>query len=317
MTLSEKCRALERLLASMPPASVLQKPPSNSAADLDTLGGRAPFPMDLMLARLGGFTEILSDTRDVGTPIDAAIEQMLLADLGLVAAYLRCQADDLSARLNAAISELREAQSELADALLATLATPPEAAGGSGHTAGKPDTLTALGVKHRTDKALHHKFTEDYNTVLEPVRFEVTSLLEIGVCKGRSVRMWLDYFPNATITCIDNRDVGAFLEGLDRVEFLQCAQSDYRTDRVFDIIVDDASHRVKDQQDTFSNLLGNWRRCYIIEDLQTSGDPEYGYDGTNSTIAFLQDFQRRNESTFHVKIITKDSGSITSIVTRR
>jgi len=137
------------------------------------------------------------------------------------------------------------------------------------------------------------------------------------VCKGRSIRMWLDYLPNARITCIDSMDVASFVRGLDRVEFLQCAQSEYRTDQVFDVIVDDGSHLVKDQQDTFVNLLNNWSRCYILEDLHTSALKEYGFDGTNSTIDFLRAFQTQHEADFNVEIIEANNGSITSIITRK
>lgn len=179
------------------------------------------------------------------------------------------------------------------------------------------DPLTELGIKYGTDKAFDHKFTEDYNRVFEPVRFDVTSVLEIGVCKGRSIRMWLDYFPNATIWCIDSMDVASFVQGHERVRFHQCSQSEYRTSQVFDIIIDDGSHLVKDQQDTFTNLLHNWQLFYVVEDLHTSNSEDYGFDGTNSTIDFLRDFQRNNESRFNIEIIKKKEDSITSIISRK
>ena len=273
--------------------------------------------MDLMLARIEGCAGILSHGPDPRTPVDVAIEQVLLADLGLVTAYLRGQTDDLSARLGEAAADLCEAESELGESLPVDPSRPAEQAASGDDAKAALDTLTVLGIRHGTDKAFHHGFTAAYNSVLEPVRFDVKSLLEIGVCKGRSIRMWLDYLPNARIACIDSMDVASFVRGLDRVEFQQCAQSEYRTDQVFDVIVDDGSHLLKDQQDTFVNLLNNWSRCYILEDLHTSSLAEYGFDGTNSTIDFLREFQRQHEADFHVEIVEARNGSITSIITRR
>lgn len=178
------------------------------------------------------------------------------------------------------------------------------------------DALTALGVKYKTDKALSHKFTEDYHRVFEPVRFDVKSVLETGVCKGRSIKMWLDYFPNAVVSGIDAMDVASYMPVHARARFQQCAQSEYRPGEVFDIIIDDGSHQMKDPQDTFINLLESWRLFYVLEDLHTSNNKDYGFDGTNSTIDFLREFQRKNEGSFNVEIITKKADSITSIISR-
>lgn len=178
------------------------------------------------------------------------------------------------------------------------------------------DPLTLLGIKYGTDKALSHKFTEDYHRVFEPVRFDVKSVLEIGVCKGRSIKMWLDYFPNAIVSGIDAMDVASYMPGHQRARFQQCAQSEYRASEVFDIIIDDGSHQMRDQQETFINLFQNWRLFYVLEDLHTSNNPEYGFDGTNSTIEFLREFQKKNEGRFNVEIVEKKADSITSIISR-
>ena len=179
------------------------------------------------------------------------------------------------------------------------------------------DPLTLLGIKYGTDKALSHKFTEEYHKVFEPFRLEVTSVLEIGVCKGKSLKMWLDYFPNAIVSGIDVMDVATYVPVHERARFQQCPQSQYRTDEVFDIIIDDGSHVMKDQQATFVNLLQSWRFFYVLEDLHTSNNADYGFDGTNSTIEFLREFQRKNEDRFNVEIVTKKADSITSIISRK
>lgn len=109
MTMTEKCRALVHVLQSAPPASAfLRRPPDNHAEEVPP-GGRAQFPMELMLARIEGCTKLLVQAELESTPavIDQAVEQVLLADVALVTGYLRCLTDDLSIRLNEGSSDLR------------------------------------------------------------------------------------------------------------------------------------------------------------------------------------------------------------------
>jgi hypothetical protein len=69
--------------------------------------------MDLMLLRIDGCTRLLAKDEPgdhAPPPIDQLIANILLADLGLVTGYLRCQADDLSTRLSRALSEIDSAK---------------------------------------------------------------------------------------------------------------------------------------------------------------------------------------------------------------
>lgn len=99
------------LLRSAPPASSLRRNLAGETSETPP-GGRTPFPMDLMLLRIDGCTRLLAQNGpgDAPTTIDDAIAQILLADIGLVTGYLRCQADDLSGRLTQALSEISPAQ---------------------------------------------------------------------------------------------------------------------------------------------------------------------------------------------------------------
>ena len=69
--------------------------------------------------------------------------------------------------------------------------------------------LTKIGRRHRTDKVdgLHSflgmAYTDIYDYYLSHLRDSEFNLLEIGVKTGSSLRMWADYFTNATIIGID------------------------------------------------------------------------------------------------------------------
>lgn len=65
-------------------------------------------------------------------------------------------------------------------------------------------TLEKLGYDHGTDKSARgHHYLEFYERFLLSLRFTATAILEIGVWHGQSLRMWADYFPNATVVGVD------------------------------------------------------------------------------------------------------------------
>ena len=62
--------------------------------------------------------------------------------------------------------------------------------------------LTEIGKLYGTDKVTQG-FTDVYQVRLEPLRFKVQKLLEVGVFFGASLQMWRDYFPNAHVLGLD------------------------------------------------------------------------------------------------------------------
>jgi len=73
--------------------------------------------------------------------------------------------------------------------------------------------LCQIAEKYGTDKGLAiHGYTPHYNEAFEHRRHAVRHVFELGICGppdvpsktiGASLRMWADYFPNATITGVD------------------------------------------------------------------------------------------------------------------
>lgn len=136
--------------------------------------------------------------------------------------------------------------------------------------------LNILGLKHGTDKATYHQFCDFYETHLPT---EISSMLEIGVMHGNSLRMWAEYYPNALVWGVENdrgrRDTadpggaGIILADATNAE-------DVRTWIApcgpFDVIIDDGSHMTADQQTSLNLLWPHLRPggSYVIEDLHTS-----------------------------------------------
>jgi ubiquinone/menaquinone biosynthesis C-methylase UbiE len=141
--------------------------------------------------------------------------------------------------------------------------------------------LTELAGKYRTDKHYEHDyFNLVYNNLFNPISKNIKKFIEIGVGSAGSIELWRDYFSNATIYGLDiNPNI--LIENKDRIELKQINQSDTEQlkqfcaeypDNDFDVILDDGSHRMYDQQITFAKFFKLLKSggIYIIEDLHTS-----------------------------------------------
>ena len=139
------------------------------------------------------------------------------------------------------------------------------------------DPLTALAVRHGSDKAAHG-FCAFYHRLLESRREQVAKALEIGVLTGASLRMWRDYLPHAVIHGIDLP--GNSIPDEDRLTVHAGDQASrrslnelvLRTGSDFDLIVDDGGHTMEQQQVSLGFLFAHLRPggLYVIEDLHTS-----------------------------------------------
>jgi hypothetical protein len=142
------------------------------------------------------------------------------------------------------------------------------------------DPLTELGIRHGTDK-VSHGFCTFYHHHLAASRHGIFKVLEIGVFRGASLRMWRDYFPNAEIHGFDSQKTELTPES--RIHLHVGDQADrHSLDSLleaagspFDLIIDDGGHTMEQQQVSFACLFPHLRPgCpYIIEDLHTSFFP--------------------------------------------
>jgi len=115
-----------------------------------------------------------------------------------------------------------------------------------------------------------------YDKHFAPFRDQNINILEIGVLRGGSMRMWEKYFPNANIFGIDidneclqyqSDRTKIFIGDQSDVSFLRNVKA--KIPRV-DILIDDGSHRAKDQKATFEEMYYHVRKpgVYLIEDIE-------------------------------------------------
>lgn len=140
------------------------------------------------------------------------------------------------------------------------------------------EDLNLIFNKYDTDKNTYfHNYTRQYDTLLNNFRDKNLKYLEIGVFNGGSIKACREAFKNAT--CILGLDINPDCKKYENVTnniFIEIGdatdanfiQSITKKHGLFDIILDDGSHRNNDVIKTFELLfpLLNDNGLYIIED---------------------------------------------------
>src|SRR5579862_4022650 len=141
-------------------------------------------------------------------------------------------------------------------------------------------SLTKIGQVFGTDKvdALHTRngrtYTDIYATYLDGWRLRKFTLLELGVYRGDSLRMWNAFFPRATVIGLDLEPIAA--ERAKEFEVTVASQTDSDVlDGILErhpdirLVVDDASHITELTLASFRHIFPRLPRgsLYIIEDL--------------------------------------------------
>jgi hypothetical protein len=127
----------------------------------------------------------------------------------------------------------------------------------------------------------HHYF-DIYTRYFERFRERPITMLEIGVFRGGSLRMWKEYFhPDSTIVGIDVDQSCQAHEIADRNVFVRIgsqADPNFLAEvngefGPFDIILDDGSHKTHHQIVSFGALFREALKdggCYMVEDVHTN-----------------------------------------------
>lgn len=153
----------------------------------------------------------------------------------------------------------------------------------------------------RSDKGVNknytHSYLEFYSMMFEHLRHQPINILEIGISKGGSMLIWDKYFDNAEtkIYGIDKKYYsgwGAYLTS-PRITTIVCDATTLDPEKLklpkFNIIIDDASHKVRHQSAVFKLLwpLVLPSGYYIIED----NDPHENGDESIKQLLDLHNFE--------------------------
>ena len=139
-----------------------------------------------------------------------------------------------------------------------------------------------------TDKSTTHKYAQKfYDIEFTKYKDEEFNLLEIGVSGGYSLKVWSEYFTNAAIYGVDI-DLNAY-NVYPIPERVQLRIGDATKPEIFDglpkfkLIIDDASHYLHDQIETFKIAfpLLEPGGLFIIEDIQNLEEAKAAFDAIN------------------------------------
>lgn len=144
-------------------------------------------------------------------------------------------------------------------------------------------TLLEIYNKHKVgdwpDKNSVHSYIPVYEELLAPYRETAKNILEIGLMSGESLRMWTEYFSG------DVHGIDCSIKPINGLADLEQAIADglkisigdatseadiekFYGDIMFDVVVDDGSHLLIHQIQSFNILKSKMkpRGVYVIED---------------------------------------------------
>ena len=140
------------------------------------------------------------------------------------------------------------------------------------------------------DKSTYHEYDRIYPMFLEKWRNESINIFEIGIEYGKSMKIWENYFPFASIWGMDIENTynsprcNVFIGDQSKIEDLVKISNQIPE---CELIVDDGSHVPEHQLKTFYHLFRNTLKpggVYIIEDIECSyWKPDsivYGYESS-------------------------------------
>jgi hypothetical protein len=166
--------------------------------------------------------------------------------------------------------------------------------------------MELIGKSCGTDK-WGHGFLKFYDSFMSSKKDEPIRFMEIGVFYGASVKMWAQYFkhPGTEIVGADwfKGEMGntskfenprkPIVENIDsRVKYVELDQGSLDelkalkdSQGMFDFILDDGSHLMKHQQQTFGVLFDTIKPggYFVIEDIHTSFQGGYDVSPTELT----------------------------------
>jgi len=170
------------------------------------------------------------------------------------------------------------------------------------------------------DKKYGHDYIPIYENHFKHLRNKKLKLLEIGVggyedkhSGGESLRMWAHFFKKSSIYGLDINEKD--LNVPHNVTILKGDQSNSneieriaRTKGMFDIIIDDGSHKPKDVIKTFEVLFKhlNEKGIYVIEDTQTSYWPDFGGTLKDTDSRATKYFKDKTDGLNHSEYLIKN-----------
>lgn len=134
-------------------------------------------------------------------------------------------------------------------------------------------TLSEIYEEHKYhdgigDKGTAHSYIPVYEKILEPYR-RCSTMIEFG-SSYLSIGMWKEYFENSIVLGADIREQN--VQDILTLDATNVEDLKVLYGKMFNVVIDDASHLVDDQLKTFRLMASNYlapKFIYIIEDISS------------------------------------------------
>ena len=141
-------------------------------------------------------------------------------------------------------------------------------------------TITELAKKYKTDKFTNsvqgHSYAKFYEDALKSKKYLNIRLLEIGVDKGESLRLWSEFLPKAQIVGIDKELKPEAMKQNANVVLIQADAYQalpLQPLQPFDVIIDDGPHNFLSQMQAIELYIPKMKPLgvFVIEDVTDPG----------------------------------------------
>jgi cephalosporin hydroxylase len=144
-------------------------------------------------------------------------------------------------------------------------------------------SLVELVDNTRTDKNTIHSYLDLYQQLLFHRKETAKNVLEVGIYYGGSIKLWSDFFTNATVYGLDIMHIDYVWDGIQNNDKIKLYTSSDAYDEYFfirtflnmggkfDFLLDDGPHTIESMVkfiQLYSNLLSD-DGILIIEDVQS------------------------------------------------
>ena len=138
-------------------------------------------------------------------------------------------------------------------------------------------TILELAKKYKTDKFTNseqgHSYAKFYEDALKSKKYLNIRLLEIGVHKGESLRLWAEFLPQAQIVGIDKELKPEAMQQPANVVLIQADAYQPLPLQPFDFIIDDGPHDFLSQMQAIELYIPKMKPLgvFVIEDVIDPG----------------------------------------------
>jgi SAM-dependent methyltransferase len=167
-------------------------------------------------------------------------------------------------------------------------------------------TLNEIYEKYKSpeghgDKGTAHTYIDEYQKLLDSYRNKST-VLEIGLCMGESLRMWEEYFIDSEVIGIDisSNHLKTLIEENNHNIIIGDATNknilDFLSEKMFDVIIDDGSHKLDDQIKTFNIFKDRMKPkgIYIVEDVLNINNVKNIFSSLHDNIQIIDNRHIKN-----------------------